>query len=243
MLYQNSKSNIILTIRHILLFLIFSATSCASQEIKQQQSHIDTLKLFDPKPEPTSAQEVEMFKNCLVLFYPNYTIVTGGKKQSFDDLNDLTIFLRKNSSSIRQTKFFLISDSSTQFSKIVSVIDILGTAKIDNYRVINYQEYFAPPEPVQIQAPTSATTAFDESDSTYFKITILKEALEVNLLNQITKLNTAGDLDSFIANHKADINPDKIIIISSSDLPYNKFRPVIDVLKKHEYHKYNLAAK
>jgi len=229
--------------RYLLPFLILFATGCSGQKTKEQQTHIDTLKLFDPKPEPPSAQDAQMFKNCMVLFYPNYTVIHSSTEYSFDNLDSLTNFLKTNAYAIRQNKFYLISDSSTKYSKIVSAIDVLRNTKIDNYKIINYQEYFATPEPVTIQTSISTTSTYNENDSTYFSITILKNALEVKLLNQVTELKNATELNNFITNHKSYISSKKILIISSSDLPYDKFKPVVEVLKRHEYYKYNLVTK
>jgi biopolymer transport protein ExbD len=229
--------------RYLLPFLILLTTGCSGQKTKEQQTQIDTLKLFDLKPEPPSAQDVQMFKNCMILFYPNYTVIHSGTEHTFDNLDSLTNFLTINADAIRQNKFYLISDSSTKYSKIVSAIDVLTNTAIDNYKVINYQEYFAPPQPVTIQTPVSTTSTYNENDSSYFVITILKNALEVKLFNQTTKLSTIRELDDFITKHKSGINSRKIMVISSSDLSYDKFKPIFEVLKKHDYYKYNLVKK
>src|SRR6476620_8962255 len=212
--------------RYISPFLILFAIGCSGQQTKGQQTQIDTLALFDPKPEPSSAQDGQMFKNCLVLFHTNYTVFHNGTENSFDNLDSLTSFLKIRAGDIKQNKFYLISDSSTKFSKIVSAIDILRTTKIDNYKVINYQEYFSQPEPVTVETPISTTSTYNKNESTKFNITILKNTIQVKLLNQVTELKNAKELDNFIMNRKSDISSKKILIISSSDLPYDKFKPV-----------------
>jgi biopolymer transport protein ExbD len=229
--------------RTILPLIFLIATSCSDRGTKGQVAHIDTLQLPDPKPKSPSAEEVQMFENCLVLFYPNYVVISSNMEYSFGHLDSLKSFLIANANTIGKNKFYLISDSNTKFSKIVSAIDILLTTKINNYEVINYQEFFGPPTTVTEQPPTSNALPNIENDSTYLIITILPNILEVKLFNQVTELKNATELNKFIINHKAGINSNKVLIVSSSDLPYSRFEPVYEVLKKHKYYEYNLMSK
>lgn len=229
--------------RHLFLFFLLYATVCSGQQNKEQGMLRDTLKLLDPKHESHSAEDIQMFKNCLVLFHPNYTVVHNDTEHLFLRLDSLAQFLKVNADSIKKNKFYLITDSTTSYSKIISAIDVLMDIKIDDYKIVNYQEYFAPPEPVTIQKPASTTQTINETDSSQFTITILKNALEVKLFNQVTRLKNTKELDDFITNNKENINSNNILIIASSDLLYEKFMPVIEVLKRHEYYKFNLLPK
>ena len=125
--------------------------------------------------------------------------------------------------------------STTDFKRTLSVINILTKNRIANYKVINVEQYFTPPEPVTIQTPTSVVTTYNESDSTYFSIEVFDKGINVKLQGQESKLKTTNELETFVSTHKQDIK--RIIIIISKELPDNKFKSVIEVLKKYKYTK------
>jgi biopolymer transport protein ExbD len=230
--------------RYFLFVLIVFAVSCSSAQTKDAQTHIDTAKLFDPYPEPESsysAQDELMFKNAIALFKPGFTTIYFGKENTFTLEDEVSNYFKKNADSIRQNKFFLIIDSNTKFEKTVSVINLLKKNKIDNYRVINFQEHFAPSAtPVAVTPTTITTKPADEDEGLYFSISILNTGFKTKLQNKTTLLKNASELDKFIETNKPAIDSLKIRIIRDKNTPYNQFKPVLDVLKKHEYFKFSL---
>ena len=196
--------------------------------------------MFDPIPYPQEAPDA-MFKNSIVLFQQNYNLVHNGTEQSFDKLNQVVSHIEKNAALIRQKKFYIIVDSNTKFDKTVTVIDVLKKNKINNYKVINYQAYFKPPEPITIQTPTITTSEATPIDSTYLSITILENGYEVRLANKKTFLKTAKELDDFIKNNQTVIDSDKILIISNGNTPSEKFETIPAVFKKYGYFKFKLV--
>jgi len=200
------------------------------------------LKLFNPKSEPEFAEDRQMLKNCIVLFYPNYTVMHNETENTFIDLNDLSTHLHKNASLLTQRKFYVIIDSNTKFEKIVSVLNLLQKNKIDNYKVINYQEYFKPPEPVTYEAPTETVPVTKAFDSSYLSVIILEDSIELLLFDkkQIGKCHM--EVDKFITDNKVLIDSNKIVIRADAKIPYKKLKLVLDVLKKHEYYKFKMIS-
>jgi len=234
---------IILTMRYVLLLLILAITGCSGQETTKEHSRIDTAKLYDPNPQSDEigGSEATIFRRNIVLTKPDYYVIINEQEHKLETIDKVKDFIKSHKEQIQENKFYIVRDSSTAFNKIVSIINILTENQIKNYKVINLQEYLAPPEPVTIQAPHSIVTTYDENDSTYFSIEILNKGINVRLQGQETKLKTTTELDSFVTAHKSDIK--EIAIITTKDIPSAKFNEVIEVLKKHEYTKFNLVSK
>lgn len=229
--------------RYIFVFLTVLATGCSGQTTNDKITKIDTAKLFNPNnhPDHSGANEVNMFKRSIVLTQPDFHAILNDKEYKFETFIKLSDFVKTNKIEIQKDLFYVLTDSSTAFKRIVTTIDALKKNQITDYKVINVQQYFTPPEPVSIQTPTSVVTILDENDSTYFSITIIDKGIDVKLFGQETKLKNTNDLYSFVTAHKQDIK--KIIIITSRDVSDSKFKLVLEVLKKHEFYKYNLVTK
>jgi biopolymer transport protein ExbD len=229
--------------RYFLFFLILTVTGCSGQQTSDQQTTIDTAKLFNPNghPDNSGANDMNMFKRAVGVVQQGYAIKLNDKETDVETLNEVESFIVSNKEAVKKDLFYILMDSTTDFKRTLSVINILTKNQITNYKVINIQKYFTPAEPVTIQTPSTVISTHIENDSSYFAITILNNGIDVKLFGQETKLKNTIELDNFIANHKADISTKKISIISSSNLKYDKFKPVIEILKKHEYYKYNLV--
>jgi biopolymer transport protein ExbD len=226
--------------RALFFFLILFSIGCSGQQTKEQSSKIDTLNLFDPKPEPNSGEDAFMFKNCIVLFYPGFTVIHEGTEYTIEDLIALSKHLRKNAALLRQRKFYVLIDSTTKFKKTLSVLDLLQEQKIGNYRVINYKKYFKPPEPITTQTPTVTTRTIPDNDSTFLSIEVLNSGFQLTLLNKEQMAKGSDEVDKFISANKSLIDTNKIKIVSKVNVPYEKFKAILDVLRKHEYYKYKL---
>lgn len=229
--------------RYIFLFLTVLATDCSGQNTNDKITKLDTVKLFNPNnhPDHSGANEIDMFKRSIVLTQPDFYAILNDKEYKFENLIKLSDFVKTNKIVIQKDLFYVLTDSNTTFKKIISTINALTENQITEYKVINVQQYFTPPEPVNIHTPTSVVSKYDENDSTFFSITILDKGIDVKLFGRETKLKTTNDLDTFVTAHKQDIR--KIIIIITREVPDNKFKPVLEVLKKHDFYKYNLVTK
>ena len=229
--------------RYILFAFILTATGCSGQQTADQQTKIDTAKLFNPRghPDNAGASDMNMFKRSIAVIQQGYAMILNDKETDVESLTEVEKLIVSNKDEIQKVLFYVLMDSTTDFKRTLAVIDILTKNQVTNYKVINIQKYFTPPEPVTIQTPTSVVTAYNENDSTYFSITILDKGTAVKLFGQETKFKTTNELDSFITAHKQDIK--KIIIIMHREVPDSKFKLVLEILKKHEFQKFNLITK
>ena len=231
--------------RYILLLLILFATGCSGQSTNNRQGKIDTAKLFNPNNHPyhAGAKQVDMFRRNIALTQPDFYVMLNDSEYKFETLKKLSDFIKTNKSEIQKDLFYLLTDSNTAFKKIVSTIDALTENQITDYKVINVQEYFTPPEPVTIQAPTSVVTTTKINDSTFYSrffcIEIFDKGINVKLKGEESKLKNTDDLDLFVAAHKPDIK--EIFISMAKEVPNSKFLAVFEVLKKHELYKIILA--
>lgn len=225
----------------LILLIFFAATGCSGQQTKGQQSHVDTAKLFDPFPEQSSAQDVMMFKNSIVLFHSDFTIVHNETEKMLNTMKEVSDYFAKNAAAIRQNKYYLLIDSTTKFEKTVSVINILKKNSIDNYKVVNVQEYFKAPEPITLQTPTVVTKTVDKNDSTYLLIEISENTYKLSLLDKEAVAINGSDIDKFITQNKSLINSGKILMVTRVETPSEKMKPVLEVLKKHNYMKFQMV--
>ena len=227
--------------RYILFFLIFTVLGCSGQKTSQQETVIDTVKLFNPTGyKDHGASDIDMFKRNIVLTQPEYYIILNDQEHKFETIEKLKEFININKEQIKKDLIPIIIDSATEFKRIVSVINILADNQVSKYKVINHQKYFAPVEPPTLQSPISVTTTKIENDSVYFTVTILKDGINVKLSGKETKLRSPIELDKFIANYKTEIDTKKILLVNSTNVPYDKFKPIIDIFKKYTYYKYSL---
>lgn len=229
--------------KYFLPFLILSITSCSGQQSAEQQIQIDTASLFNPNPhtDEIGASEVNIFKRNIVLTKPDFYIVFNEKEHKLETLGKVKEFIKINKEQVQKNKFYIITDSSTSFKKIVSIINILKECQITNYKVINYQQYFSPREPVAVQAHDPVETFTNISDSAYFFIEILQNEIIVKLQGKELRLKNTGDLDQYIVKNKQDIKEIKITMYKN--MPYSKFNTIIMVLKKHELREISLVSK
>ena len=216
---------------------------CSGQQTTDKQTKIDTAKLFNPHrhPDNAGARDMNMFKRAIAVVEGGYAIILNEKESDFKTLVEAETFIRSNKEEIKKDLFYVLMVSTTDFKTTLSVINILTKNQITNYKVINVQEYFTPPEPVTIQEPAPIETITKVNDSTYFSIEIFDKGIDVKLKGKESKLKNTGDLDLFVAAHKPDIK--EILITITKELPDSKFKAVLEVLKKHEFSKFSLVTK
>jgi biopolymer transport protein ExbD len=220
-----------------IFFCIILWTSCSGQQTKVEQTQIDTLKLFDPRPDKIEVNfmPLDIYKNCIAIKNGFFVIVTNEIQNRFDTEIELANYIKTHTDEINKKKFYVLYDSSTSFKQIVSTLDLLKNNQLDNYRVIDMDKFFKIPPPAVIQAPTLVSNKVDKNDSTNFIITILEKSIRVNHLKTINNFANAIGLDNFITKHKNEIDSSKIIVASIAKTPYTSFKPVKEVLKKHKY--------
>jgi len=232
------------TMRNLLFGLLFFMTSCSGQQNPTQLTQIDTAKLFDPKPQADNPfGDTNMFQNCIVIQPAFFGLALSGQQHKINNVTELKEFVKKNSLNISRQRFYIVCDSSTSFKKIVDVIDVVKSAKIDNYRVINVQSYFKSPEPIIIQTPTIVAKKIDKNDSTYFNIEIAENDYQVSFLNKRMTFKTSMQLDKFISENKGSIDKQKILVTSSSKTQYERLKPVIEILKQNDFLKFQMVTK
>jgi len=230
--------------RNLLFGLLFFMTSCYGQQNPNQPIQIDTVKLFDPKPQADNPfGDTSMFQHCLIIQPGFFGLALSGQQHKINNIAELKEFVKKNSSNISRQRFYIVCDSSTSFKKIVDVIDFVKSTKIDNYRVINIQSYFKPSEPIKIQTPTIVTKTIDRNDSTYFNIEIAENDYQVSFLNKRTTFKTSKQLDQFVSENKGSIDKQKILITSTSKTQYERLKPVIEILKQNDFIKFQMVSK
>ena len=135
----------------ILPLLFFSLQSLAQKPVPFHK--IDTSKLFDPKPNVSDYGNAAMFKNTLAMIQNKFQLTLGSKHLYFHHDREIFRAISIHKKEIAKARFFIFTDSSIAFKRIVKIIDILKQSNIHFYRVINYDSYFKPAE-VKYQEPT-----------------------------------------------------------------------------------------
>jgi len=232
-----------MTVKYFLLSLILFATSCSGQQNSNNQVQIDTAKLFDPKQDPVEYSSTDMFKNFVLLNQQPFALTIQGKQFQINSDKELFNKIREDKAQVAKSKFYIIIDSSFAFSKIVDIIDNIKKSGVSNYKVINFDSYFKPSEPITIEQPTITTKTVDANDSSYFSITILNDSFETNFLTKKRVLKSSSEVDRFIQDNKTLINPNKILIIGNSKVSFEKMKPILEILKKYGYYKFQMVTK
>jgi biopolymer transport protein ExbD len=182
------------------------------------------------------------YDHCIDLTADNYMVVINGQKYVRLNILELSSFVKANQSSIIKQKISIISDSATNYEKIIATIDLLTEAKINNYKLVSVNGKLPRTSPIVVQSGKPFTRDIDLTDSTVLIISIGSGLFGTSLLNNI-QVQTALDLDNFVANNKENINPNKIVIAASANLPFIALQPVLFVLSKHKYHHYQIVTK
>jgi biopolymer transport protein ExbD len=227
--------------RYVLLVISLSTLGCSGQHQRGKQSAIDTGKLFNPTMHVNNggASDLQIFERNIVLREAGYYTRLNGQEHEFKDLSLLKTFIKISKPEIRKGLIYLLVDSSTFFDKTYAVINALIENEITDYKVINVQQFFAPPEPVQLQMPTSVVAQVLD-DSAYFTLRPLDNTIDVTLFGKRTSLKDTGALDVFLFTHKEKIK--KVEIIQTKNLSVEKLNPILDLLKRHGYLKFYLVS-
>lgn len=228
-----------LHIRNLIFLLFLANIACNSQQTKTPETTIDTVRLFDPNPEPRSAAEALMFTNCVLLFGPDFRIFYAEKDTIIEEAGNLSPFFAEHAPVISQSKFYIITDSATTFERTKVVIDLLVKSKIPDYKVVNYQSYFDQPGRDSIEMPVAISRTV--SDSSLFIIGITAVGIEVNLNGQPTVIKVITHLDQYIKANQSIIAKKQIMIRASADSKSGQFTAVTAILKKFGFVNFQLV--
>lgn len=77
-------------------------------------------------------------------------------------------------------------------------------------------------------------------DGTALNFTIDHDSVTVQIGRWKLKSNKAEEMNNFVDIHLKAIDPNKIFIYGDAAAKYPSFRPVIEVLKKHDWMKFKM---
>ena len=229
--------------RLLLFFCTIIFTACSGQQTNVDQTPIDTVKLFDPRPDKIAVNFMpfDIYKNCIAIKQGFFVTAIDQIQHRWDTESELANYINAHSGEIKN-KMYVLYDSTIKFKQIVTVLDLLKKNKVDNYRVVDMNSFFNVPPPVIVQPPTAVSTTMDENDSTNFIITIFEKGIQVKHLNTTNNFANASGLDRFITKHKPEIDSTKIFVAAATTTAYRSFKPVKEVLKKHKYFIFKIVA-
>lgn len=92
---------------------------------------------------------------------------------------------------------------------------------------------------IVVIAPVSESTV-PADDSTYLSVTVLDSTFKLQVLDKAATVRDAAGVNDFIAENKAVIDSDRITI-HTGNIPFEKYKPVIEVMSKHGYRKFRMA--
>jgi biopolymer transport protein ExbD len=231
------------TLKILILFSFFLWTSCKGQKVKSTNNTIDTLKLFDPKPElvDTILSSFEIYKNCIGLKPEKNDIVFNENQNILNKGKDFENFLESHQTELKRQKLYILFDSRTKYSEVMDVIDLLQKLKVENYKVIDLEIYYkSPPQAGEVKISDVNSNKIDTTDSANFIIEIFDNSIDVRFFNKTRKLRNPKELDKFIHTNRKNIDTKKIFVKSFASLPYDKFKGVKTVLKKYEFYKFQI---
>jgi biopolymer transport protein ExbD len=91
--------------------------------------------------------------------------------------------------------------------------------------------------------PVESKTIVKTNDSANFTIFISNDGYHLTLAHKTVVLHSRTELDKFIKTHKAVIDKKQVIVVGTRDIPYQKFKPVIELLKKYRYYRFQMMVK
>jgi hypothetical protein len=103
-------------------------------------------------------------------------------------------------------------------------------------------------KPDTAKAVTYLSTESQESkniyinDTTFFAVHVADAGYETILMGSEKSFTTDKDLDDFITLNKPIINTKKIFIITSPHAPYDTIKPLLDILRAHQFFEFQIVA-
>jgi hypothetical protein len=98
---------------------------------------------------------------------------------------------------------------------------------------------YQPAKDAVVEVPVSESTTPGE-DSSYLSVTVLDSTFRLKLYDKAATVRDAAGVNEFIAANRAVIDSDRITI-HTGNIPFEKYKPVIEVMSKHGYRKFRMA--
>ena len=96
---------------------------------------------------------------------------------------------------------------------------------------------------INFEPPIVTTKIVPANDSTHFSITILDNSFDVKIRDKAVSLKSDKEVNDFIEMNKSLIDPNKISIFIKPNISFDRFKSILDVLKKHGYDKFQVLKK
>jgi uncharacterized phosphosugar-binding protein len=128
--------------RYLITGLFFLTIGCSEhkQQSVNNNSEIDTTKLFDPNPQEGKLVESQaVLCNCLMLEEEKIAASIGCEKIELLNDKELQRLLQNNRADINKQKLYIVYSNNTANKRIIDIIAIVKAAKIDDYKVITLQ--------------------------------------------------------------------------------------------------------
>jgi len=196
-----------------------------------------------PKPSKEDIASPKDYKHCIDLTQRGYIIIIDGQKHVALNEQKLSSFLKVNRPNIIKQPISIISDSATSYEKIVNTLDLMTELRIDKYKLVSVNGKFPPDSPIVVPTTRSSIKDNDFDDSTVLIISISNDEYETSLLDKKVIQKKVSELETFLSNNKANINPDKIVVTGPDNVPYKILKPVLSLLNKYGYYHYRIITK
>lgn len=125
--------------RYLILGLLSFAIACSEheQQIVNDNSVIDTAKLFDPYPQEGKLVELQtVLCNCIMLEEEKIAASVGCQKIELQDDKEFKELLQNNVTNINKQKFYIVYSNNTPGKRVIEIIGIVKKANIEDYKVI-----------------------------------------------------------------------------------------------------------
>jgi hypothetical protein len=113
---------------------LFIWTGCKEQNIKVKKTNLDTVKIFDPKPEIKSNiyDEKEMYRNT-ILIKDSSNVIVFNETQTFLEKGYLfETFINSKAEELKKKKLYILHSENIKFEEIYELIVLLKSNRIAN---------------------------------------------------------------------------------------------------------------
>jgi hypothetical protein len=138
--------------RYLIFGLLFFAIACSQpkQQIVNNNSVIDSTKLFDPYPQEDKLVEPQaVLCNCIMLEGEKISASIGCQKIELQGNKELKELLQNNVVKINKQKFYIVYSNNTSGKRVFEILGIVKKVNIDDYKVITLRSLLTlngPPE-------------------------------------------------------------------------------------------------
>ena len=215
-----------------------------AQKAVHPDAAIDTVRLFNPQPDDANDRySQDVFRNSAVLIQWRYGITVAGRQQRVKDVVQIKDSIIKYADSLRPHRFFIITDSATAFSEIMTVIAQLQALKIDNYRVMKARGFFKPEAPVVPYTPPTITVTTRPASPDDLSIAVLPESYNFSRNGTETAFSDTSQIAALLENPRQFTPGNRIIIYTYENTQYARVEGLIKVLNDHKIYTFNLLTR